>query len=178
MTPRRSVPAFPACLAVAFVLSACGSSSSPASDPGTLEAKDGVSRQPLAVGGMKREVVRGVAPLQLNTSMVSVRIGGGSPATARWTPADPRSRIQVVPMGGSHDPDPLAAAIVCDAPDGDGQVQIDGSLLDEFYRLSCNGEWMLKCSRITRYSRDVRPMGDRQVELFVGSARNLQMAFE
>ncbi len=121
---------------------------------------------------------RGVAPLQLASPVVSIRIGSGRPAYARWTPADPSSRVQVALMGGSHDPNPLAAAIVCDAPDGDGQVEIAGSLLDELYRLSCNGGWMLKCSRITRYSRDVQSMGGKDVELFVGSARNLQMAFE
>ena len=121
---------------------------------------------------------RGVAPLELNSQVVRIHLTGEQPATVRWTPGDSSSRIQVVLMGGSHDPNPLAAAIVCDAPDSDGQLSIAHSLLEEFLRLSCRGTWMLKCSRITRYTRDLQSLGDKKVELFVGSARNLQLSFE
>lgn len=121
---------------------------------------------------------RGVAPLEVKDPSVRMRVGSGQPSTVRWTPADPGSRVQVALMGGSHDPNPLAAAILCDVPDGDGQVEVAGSLLDEFYRLSCDGLWLAKCSRITRYSRDLQDLGGREVELFVGSARNLQLLVE
>jgi hypothetical protein len=119
---------------------------------------------------------RGVAPLTLPSSVVSVAAGHSS--TVRWTPADPTSRVQVILAVGSHDPNPLGGAIVCDLPDGDGQVEVDGALLDQLIHLSCDGAWMMKCSRITRYSRDVKSMGGQDVELFVGSARNLQIARE
>ena len=121
---------------------------------------------------------RGVAPLEVSDPVVHVLLGQDQPATVRWVPADPQSRVQVVLMGGSHDPNPLAAAIVCDAPDSAGQVDVAGSLLAELYRLSCNGGWLLKCSRITRYDRDLQTLGGKEVELFVGSARNLQLWFE
>ena len=37
---------------------------------------------------------------------------------------------------------------------------------------------MLKCSRITRYTRDLQLLGSKDVELFVGSARNLQLIYD
>jgi hypothetical protein len=119
---------------------------------------------------------RGVAPLTLPDNVVRVR--PGKPATVRWDPADPASRVQVVLAIGSHDPNPLGGAIVCDAPDGDGQVAIAGSLLDRLIYLGCDGAWMMKCSRVTRYSRDLQSQGGEDVELFVGSARNLQLLRE
>jgi len=119
---------------------------------------------------------RGVAPLELPDNVVRIRVG--KPSTIRWTPADPASRVQVVLAIGSHDPNPLGGAIVCDAPDADGQVEVAGSLLDRLIYLGCDGAWMMKCSRITRYSRDLQTDGHREVELFVGSARNLMMLRE
>ncbi len=121
---------------------------------------------------------KGVAPLVISNQVLEIRLDTEQPSTVRWTPADPQSRIQVALMGGSHDPNPLAAAIICDVPDSDGKVEVAASLLQELRRLSCNGNWMMKCSRITRYTRDVKQMGTKQVELFVGSARNLQMMFQ
>jgi hypothetical protein len=41
--------------------------------------------------------------------------------------------------------------------------------------LSCNGQWLQKCSRVTRYTRDRHLAGGKEVELFVGSARNLKV---
>ncbi len=117
---------------------------------------------------------RGVAPLQISNNVVSYR--PGQPATVRWTAADPASRIQIVLNAGSHDPNPLGGAIVCDVPDSDGQVEIAASLLDRLWFLGCKGSWMMKCSRITRYTRDLQTQGGKQVELFVGSARNLQIS--
>lgn len=119
---------------------------------------------------------RGVAPLEVVDNVVRLR--AGMPATVAWLPADPEARVQVVLAIGSHDPNPLGGAIVCDAPDGEGQVTIAGSLLDRLVYLGCDGAWMMKCSRITRYSRDLQTDGHREVELFVGSARNLMMLRE
>ncbi len=119
---------------------------------------------------------QGVAPMQLPDQVVTVR--PDKPAKVAWTPADPNSRVQVYLAIGSHDPNPLSAAIVCDAPDAQGQVEIPYALLAKAFHLSCDGQWLMKCSRITRYTRDVQPAGTQQVELFVGSARNLQLLFE
>ena len=62
---------------------------------------------------------------------------------------------------------------------GAGSVgsSIARELLDKLYYLSCNGGWLMKCSRITRYTRDAKKFGDQEVELFVGSARNLQWLY-
>ncbi len=119
---------------------------------------------------------QGVAPLDVPNQVVSVR--PDKTAVVSWVPADPGSRVQIYLATGSHDPNPLSAAIVCDVPDSQGQVEIDYSLFQRLYYLSCDGVWMMKCSRITRYTRDVIPMGQQQVELFVGSARNLQVMYE
>lgn len=119
---------------------------------------------------------RGVAPLTLASQTVLWRTGI-SPVV-RWTPADVQSRIQIVLAAGSHDPNPLGGAIVCDVPDSDGQVEIASTLLDGLFYFTCNGQWLMKCSRITRYSRDLQKLGGKDIELFVGSARNLQLLRE
>ncbi len=118
----------------------------------------------------------GVAHLVVPDQVVTVR--KDQPSKIRWTPGDANSRVQVVLAAGSHDPNPLGGAIVCDAPDSDGQVEVAYSLLQRLYYFSCNGQWLQKCSRITRYSRDVKLMGGQETELFVGSARNLQILWE
>lgn len=118
----------------------------------------------------------GVAPLELADQVVTVRPNKNS--TVTWIPADPGARVQIYLGIGSHDPNPLSAAILCDASDSQGQIEIDYSLLQQLFHLSCDGMWMMKCSRITRYTRDIRPMGTSQIELFVGSARNLQLLYE
>jgi hypothetical protein len=119
---------------------------------------------------------RGVAPLEVPDNVVRYRTG--QPATVSWTPADPDSRVQIYLAAGSHDPNPLGGAILCDVPDSDGDVEIAADLLDQLWYLGCNGSWMIKCSRITRYSRDLQTGPGKEVELFVGSARNLQLLHE
>jgi hypothetical protein len=119
---------------------------------------------------------RGVAPLEVPNPVVNARKGKDS--LLKWTPADPESRVQVYLAIGSHDPNPLGGAIVCDVPDGDGQVTIGAALLEKLWWLGCDGAWAAKCSRITRYSRDAIPTADAEVELFVGSSRNVQVLWE
>jgi len=116
----------------------------------------------------------GVAPLDVVDSVAEISSGSG-PAVISWVPADPESRVQVYLAVGSHDPNPLAAAILCDVPDSQGQVEVDQGLLAQLQELACKGQWMQKCSRITRYSRHVKTIGGKEVELFVGSAHNIQM---
>jgi hypothetical protein len=118
----------------------------------------------------------GVAPLEVPDNVVRYRTG--QPATVSWTPADPDSRVQIYLAAGSHDPNPLGGAILCDVPDSDGEVEMAADLLDQLWYLGCNGSWMIKCSRITRYSRDLQTGPGKEVELFVGSARNLQLLHE
>jgi hypothetical protein len=78
-------------------------------------------------------------------------------------------------MSGSHDPNPLTAEIPCDIPDSDGSVEIPASLINGFLAETCL-EILLKCSRITRYNRDVQTINGKAAELFVGSARNLRLS--
>jgi hypothetical protein len=118
---------------------------------------------------------KGVAPLDLITTDIERPKGAGKAVLVKWKTADPDARVQVAIQAGSHDPNPLAATILCDVPDSDGQVSIDGSLFDKAHVLSCNGQWLQKCSRVTRYTRDRHLAGGKEVELFVGSARNLKV---
>jgi hypothetical protein len=116
---------------------------------------------------------KGVAPLEIENQ--SIEMIADSSAVVTWTPADPDSRIQIAVMAGSHDPNPLSAAILCDVPDSDGSVEIPANLINGFLAESC-GEALMKCSRITRYTRDVQTINGKEVELFVGSARNLMLS--
>jgi len=117
----------------------------------------------------------GVAPLEMTSSVVELDVG--QPATVRWNSADPGSRIQVLLLLGTHDPNPIAGAVLCDAPDEDGQLVIDAALVDEFREQSCGLVLTQKCSRITRYRRTVVAPYLQDIELFVGSARNLQVLY-
>lgn len=118
----------------------------------------------------------GVAPLEVTNQVVMVKPNQSS--TIKWTPADGSSRIQIFLAAGSHDPNPLGGAIICDVNDSDGQVDVDYSLLERLWYLGCDGQWMMKCSRITRYTRDVKTVGNQEIELFAGSARNLQLIYQ
>ena len=114
---------------------------------------------------------KAVAPLEAVRSIFDLQ--ANSPVTIEWTPADPDSRVQVVLISGSHDPNPLTATIVCDIPDGEGSVPIPAGLIDEFLGESCESA-MMKCSRIARCARDSKTYNGKSMEFFVGSAGNLQ----
>ena len=114
---------------------------------------------------------QGVAPLEIENAIVDLQ--ADTPVTIEWTPADPDSRIQVALISGSHDPNPLTATIICDTPDSDGQITIPAGLITGFLNESC-GMGKMKCSRITRYTRDVQTNNGKEIEFFVGSARNIQ----
>ncbi len=120
---------------------------------------------------------KGVAPLEVVDSVAEI---SSMPPAAEisWVPADPDARIQLYLAVGSHDPNPLAAAILCDVPDSQGKIEVDQGLLKQLVTLACQGQWMQKCSRITRYSRNAMSVGGKEVELFVGSARNVQLLME
>lgn len=118
----------------------------------------------------------GVASLEMPSNVLE--LAAGHPATVRWTSADPGSRIQVLLLLGTHDPNPIAGAMLCDAPDEEGQLVIDAALVDEFLEQSCGMVLTQKCSRVTRYRRSVVAPFLQDIELFVGSARNLQVLYE
>jgi hypothetical protein len=114
---------------------------------------------------------RGVAPLELPGNTLTVRLG--QPLVVRWVPADPGTRVQVVLRAGSHEPYPLSGSIVCDLEDEAGEVEVPAGFLVDLYGLGCDGAYLYKSHSVTRYTRD----GDR-IQLFVGSARNLVLAWE
>jgi hypothetical protein len=119
---------------------------------------------------------KGVEHLVVDDKVVHVRLG--KPSVVRWTPADPDARILVILRAGSHDPYPVSGAIVCEADDAAGEVEVPADLLEQLVHLGCDGAYMMKQSVIFRYQQDVKQLPDGAVELFIGSARSLQMAFE
>jgi hypothetical protein len=110
----------------------------------------------------------GVADLEVDST--TVKFQRGQPVTVSWTPADPESRVQVLLLSGPHDPTRPTAAILCDAPDSDGSVQIGAELVDGFIN---SHVVVQKFSRITRYTRDVQTPFQKEIELIVGSAVEL-----
>lgn len=111
---------------------------------------------------------RGVADLEVASTTVELQ--RGQPATVSWTPADADSRVQALLLSGPHDPTRPTAAILCDAPDSDGSLVIDAALVDGFI----NSHMVVqKFSRITRYTRDVQTPFEKEIELIVGSVREL-----
>lgn len=118
----------------------------------------------------------GVAHLEVPDRIVRVNLG--EPAEVSWLPADAGARIRLVLRVGSHDPYPVAGAIVCEAEDRAGTIEVDALLLEQLYALSCKGTYTLKPSVIFRYSSDVKAFSDGAIELFVASARGLQVVFD
>jgi hypothetical protein len=55
---------------------------------------------------------------------------------------------------------------------------VPAALLEKLYRLGCDGAYMMKPSVLLRYDHDAQTLPDGAVELLVGSARSLQLAFE
>jgi hypothetical protein len=122
-------------------------------------------------------VAPGVVHLQVHDDGV-VRVTPGQDSLVRWLPADPDARVMVVLRSGSHDPYPLSAAIVCEAEDATGQVEVAAELLEGLVHLGCDGAFMLKVSGAFRYQRAVQSFSDGEVELFVASARSLQIVLD
>ncbi|HSA24110.1 MAG TPA: hypothetical protein P5076_21800, partial [Myxococcota bacterium] len=112
----------------------------------------------------------GVAHLELGSA--SLPLVRGQPAQVTWTPADPDSRVQVLLEAGPHHPAPPVAAILCDAPDEDGQVELPAALVSTFLdRAYC----VCRFSHVTRYRQAILPTQGGEVELRVGSVRPLQL---
>jgi hypothetical protein len=113
---------------------------------------------------------QGVAPLEIVSRTVELRRGESAPFS--WTSADPGSRVQLLLLAGPHDPTRPTAAILCDSDDAAGQVEIPANLVDGFLdRLVV----IQKFSRVTRYRRDAKMPFGKEIELFVGSARGLDL---
>ncbi|MBW1809217.1 MAG: hypothetical protein JRJ87_13565 [Deltaproteobacteria bacterium] len=113
---------------------------------------------------------KGVAPLEIDSSVVDLI--AGKPTTVSWTPADPDTQVQVFLRTGIHWPSLPSAAIVCEAPDGDGEVVIPASMVDAFR--STAGPNQQLCEMI-RFTRDVKSPFGGEIELTVGSVQMLQL---
>ena len=124
----------------------------------------------------------GLAPVALSATGVDPpQIGSpelelvrGSPATVSWTPAEPGTKIQVFLSGGSHHPHLYFATILCEADDGQGSVEIPAEVVDGFLDVVV-GLGIRRYSRIVRTTGDVVSHEGKEVELYVGSARNIQL---
>ncbi|MBN2494076.1 MAG: hypothetical protein JXR96_05760 [Deltaproteobacteria bacterium] len=112
----------------------------------------------------------GTAHLEIDSAQVLLE--RDQPSVISWTPADPDSRVQVVLLTGLHDPSLPSAGLMCDAPDGDGRVEIPASLVNGFLdrHFVCQ-----KFSRITRYTHDLQSPFGREIEFVVGSAHALEL---
>ncbi|MBN2492993.1 MAG: hypothetical protein JXR96_00275 [Deltaproteobacteria bacterium] len=111
--------------------------------------------------------VRGVANLELLDEQVE--LSKGKTVSVSWVPADPGSRIRVCLESTYHYPCIPRAAIVCEAPDEDGRVEIDSELVDGLMeRLD-----VFMLGTAMRYDRAEQPIGAERVELFCGSVRGI-----
>lgn len=102
----------------------------------------------------------------------------GKPATVSWTPADGKSRIQIILSGGAHYSHIYYATILCDVPDSDGQVVIPATLVNRFFEIVSGFGGIRRSSHITRYSRSSQAPFGKEIELTVGSVRLLQLVCE
>ena len=114
----------------------------------------------------------GVNPPEIASSTLD--LARGSSATVSWTPAEAGTDIQVFLSGGSHFPHLYFATILCEAPDEQGSIEIPAEVVDGFLDVVV-GLGIRRYSRIVRTTGDVVTHDGKEVELYVGSARNLQL---
>jgi hypothetical protein len=114
----------------------------------------------------------GVNPPEIGSS--TLELSRGSPAAVSWTPAEPGTKIQVFLSGGSHHPHLYFATILCEAADGQGSIQVPAELVDGFLDVAV-GLGIRRYSRIVRTTGEVVEREGKEVELYVGSARNIQL---
>jgi hypothetical protein len=124
----------------------------------------------------------GLAPISLAASGVNppeiasntLDLIRGSSATVSWTPAEPGTKIQVFLSGGSHYPHLYFATVLCEASDEQGSLEIPAEVVDGFLDVVV-GLGIRRYSRIVRTTGDVVTHDGKDVELYVGSARNIQL---
>lgn len=114
----------------------------------------------------------GVSPPEIGSTTLELR--RGSAATVSWTPAEPGTKIQVFLSGGSHYPHLYFATILCEASDEQGSIEIPAEVVDGFLDVVV-GLGIRRYSRIVRTTGDVVTHDGKEVELYVGSARNIQL---
>jgi hypothetical protein len=114
----------------------------------------------------------GVNPPEIGSSTLD--LVRGSSATVSWTPGEPGTKIQVFLSGGSHFPHLYFATILCEADDGQGSIEIPAEVVDGFLDVVV-GLGIRRYSRIVRTTGDVVTRDGKEVELYVGSARNIQL---
>jgi hypothetical protein len=107
--------------------------------------------------------------------IVSMPVSG--PAVVEWTPADTDTRVEIVLMTGNHVGHGLSAAIVCDAPDSEGRVEIAEDMVHYFRE---NHSYLpIRWPRHSmRYRRDIQSPYGGEIELTVGVIRETNVQIE
>ncbi len=116
--------------------------------------------------------IKGVAPPQLASTSVELR--RGTPATISWTPAEPGSRVQVFLSAGSHFPHLFFATILCQAPDEQGSLVVPPELVNGLLDVATS-LGIRRYSRIVRTRSELWTRAGEEIELYLGSAKNLQI---
>jgi len=114
----------------------------------------------------------GVDPPQIASNTLELTRGKSS--NISWTPAEPGTKIQVFLSGGSHYPHLYFVTILCEAPDEQGSLEIPAEVVNGFLDVVV-GLGIRRYSRIVRTTGDVATHAGKQVELYLGSAKNLQL---
>ncbi|MBN2494090.1 MAG: hypothetical protein JXR96_05830 [Deltaproteobacteria bacterium] len=132
-----------------------------------------------AAGGLLGPIAlqaSGVAELALASDELHLR--SGQPLRVEWTPAGDGSRVELALLEGYHYPHPNSAALLCDAPDEVGAIEVPADLVDAYIENAAGGEWPIDWPKqITRYTRDVQtPYGD-EIELIVGTSRAIDLVY-
>ncbi len=117
-----------------------------------------------------------VAPLapDITGGKIVVPYPAGADKVIRWTPAggDSRVRLTLNANNRGHG-QPFEAVIECDVPDAAGQIAVPAAILDAF---PATEAWYIcagtDCppSKLTRYRRGATLVGEREVDLVVGSS--------
>lgn len=131
----------------------------------------GATIQAQAPGGALGAIslsARGVSPLSADAQ---VELVAGSAARFRWQSAGDGSRVRLILLGGLHDPAP-PVGIQCDVEDSAGELEIPATLVDGFRQRTLV---IQKPSYAMRYDRAVQAAGTGELELVVGSIRDVRV---
>jgi hypothetical protein len=111
-----------------------------------------------------------VAHLEIASSTVELATQQASHIS--WTPADLGTRVRALLLSGWHFPYAPNAALLCEGPDAQGNLEIPAVLVDGFL---AHGNLLNRPSLLMRFMRATLALGDGEIELVVGSVRNLQL---
>ena len=111
---------------------------------------------------------RGVAPLEILDSQLD--LVRGQPVVIGWVPADSGTRVKVALSAGSHFPHEYFGTVFCEADDEAGQIEIPAGIVTAFLDYTAT-IGIRRSSHLMRYTQ----ASAGEIELLVGSARNLQL---